>query len=388
MERYRHSPVGQLVPIEVHDIRFEEKLRHWAFVPNPLPPTFAISDATWGKVSDAALALGRLDAATKQLPNPSLLVRPAIRREAISTSALEGTYAALSEVLEAELLGDREVRADVLEVRNYVRAAEHALTLLESRPISVNMIAELQAMLVKGTRGDSYQAGAVRRHQVWIGPKDCPVTEARFVPPPPGDVLIQGLSDWEKWIHGDAPAALIVRVAAGHYQFETLHPFNDGNGRLGRLIAILQLVEDGMLQHPVLYVSPYLEARREEYVAHLAAVSASGDFDRWISFFAQAIRHQADDALARTRRLLELRDQMVAKLRAAKVRGAALPIAESLIGYPFIDVNAAARVGKVSYQAANGAVARLTELGILREVTGNRYGRVFACRDVMRIIEP
>lgn len=380
--------MGELVPIEVDDIRFDTKLRHWAFVPAPLPTTFALQDATWGQVTDAALAIGRLDAATKQLPNPSLLVRPAIRREAISTSALEGTYAALSEVLEAELLGDREIRSDVLEVRNYVRAAEHALRLLESRPISVNMVAELQAMLVRGTRGDSYQAGAVRQSQVWIGPQECPVTEARFVPPPPGDALIQGLSDWEKWIHGDTPAALVVRVAAGHYQFETLHPFNDGNGRLGRLIAILQLVEDGALQHPVLYISPYLEARRDEYVDHLSNVSATGDFDRWIAFFARALQHQADDALTRTQRLLQLREEMVSRLRATRVRGAALPIAESLIGYPIIDVNEAARVGGVSYQAANTAVARLCELGILREITGGSYGRLFACRDVMRIIEP
>ena len=388
MDRYRNSPVGRLVPIEVDDARHDEKLRHWAFVPAPLPATFDLTDATWGEVTDAALAIGRLDAATKQLPNPSLLVRPAIRREAISTSALEGTYAELSEVLEAELLGDREVRSDVLEVRNYVRAAEHALTTLETRPISVNMIAELQAMLVKGTRGDSYQAGAVRQTQVWIGSKHCKVTEARFVPPPPGPTLIEGLSAWEKWIHGDTPKALVVRVAAGHYQFETLHPFNDGNGRLGRLIAILQLVEDGALRHPVLYISPYLEARRDEYVAHLSALSETGDFDSWISFFARALRHQADDALERTQRLLRLREDMVARLRAAGVRGAALPIAESLIGYPFIDVNAAAKVAAVSYQAANTAVARLTDAGILREITGGSYGRLFACWDVMRIIEP
>lgn len=387
-DRFRKSAIGDLVPITVHDARYpDEPFHHFAYVPRPLSPSIPLAEATWNSITEASLALGRLDAATAQLPNPYLLVRPAIRKEAVSTSALEGTYTALTDILESEFLEDDDLPQDVVEVRNYVRAAEQALEAIKTRAIATNLIAELQAVLVKGTRGDSYEAGRVRERQVWIGPKRCKVTESHFVPPPPGETLLDGLRDWEKWIHGDHATNLLVRIAIGHYQFETLHPFNDGNGRLGRLIAILQLVDAGALRHPVLYISPYLEVRKGEYQEHLRSVSATGEYDPWVVFFSEALRVQAEDALTRTERLLTERDRMTAALRTEGARGVSIPIAEALIGYPVITPTAAAAQHGVSYVSANKAIKKLVALGILREVTGRSYARMFLAPRIVSILD-
>lgn len=386
ISRFSDSPIGSLAPITISDPRFDGTFHHYAYVPEPLPEDIQLSSGTWSIINDAALALGRLDAATSQLPNPLLLVRPAIRKEAVSTSALEGTYAEIEELFESEIL-EEHGRGDVQEVRNYVRASELGFKHLEEQPISLPMLTELQKVLVQNTRGATKDAGKVREQQVWIGPKDEPVTHSNFVPPPPGPDLDESLRKWVDWVYKyDNPLPLLVRVAMAHYQFETLHPFTDGNGRIGRLIAILQLVEAGALKHPTLYISPWLERRREDYQEHLRRVSASGDFDPWVAFFGEAIRAQSTDALDRTQRLLELRDSMVSRLRAEGVKGVALPIAEELIGYPVLNPTEASKQHNVSYQAANQAIMKLCELGMLTEMTGRRYARIFGSEEVLRII--
>src|SRR2546423_736869 len=179
----------------------------------------------------ASMSVGRLDFAVKRLPDPGLLVRPALRREAQSTSALEGTYATLEEVLEADYVDEANRRAEVREVLNYVRAAELALDLIQTKPICLNVIAPLQATLVEGTRGDGWDKGRLRESNVYIGERSKGIEASRFVPPPHGDLLVQGMSDWEKWIHADDDYPLLVKIAMAHYQFETLHPFSDGNVR-------------------------------------------------------------------------------------------------------------------------------------------------------------
>lgn len=387
VNRFEGSPVGHLVPITVEDQRFGETFHHHAYVPEPLPRDLDLSSQTWQTVNEAATALGRLDTATTRLPNPLLLVRPAIRKEAVSTSALEGTYTELEEVLESELLGDEDRNTDIREVRNFVVAAERAIELVEERPLATNLICELHAILMDGTRGSSWQNGAVRGTHVWIGPGDAPVTESRFVPPPPGDTLLDGLKEWERWAHGETTdLPLLVRIALAHYQFETIHPFHDGNGRLGRLISMLQLIEARVLKHPVLYISPWFETRREAYHEWLRRVSETGDFDGWVSFFSQAVRDQAADAVDRTEKLLALRDSMISALRQAGARGVALDIAEHLIGFPVTSPTDASSNHGVSYQAANQAISKLTDLGILQEMTGKRYARVFAAPEVLQVI--
>lgn len=387
LEKFASSPAGVLVPIKGQDVRYDEPYDHHAFLPNPLPDCIDLEQETFRALTEATAAVARLDQAAIKLPNPMLLARPAIRREAVSTSALEGTYAALDDVLEADFLGAGEVSASVAEVVNYVRAAELAYEWIEDRPITIGMLRQLQKILVKGTRGDTVDAGNVRSIQVFIGLSAGRVREARFVPPPPGDQLTAGLEAWEAWINARDDIPILVKMALGHYQFETLHPFNDGNGRLGRLVCVLQLAAEGQLRVPVLNLSPWLEARRREYQDHLLHTSMTGNFDPWIRFFSEAVRAQAVLAVERIDALLAWKERALERLREGKVRGVAVRIAEDLIGYPMITPTAASQMYGVSYPAVNTAIRRLESLGLVQERTGRRYARVFAAKDVLRIID-
>lgn len=332
------------------------------------------------------MALGRLDQAGGQLPNPRLLRGPSIRQEAVSTSALEGTYAPFDEVLQADVAGgDTQPSSEVREVLNYVSAAETALDWIVERPITVGMLWELQSILMSGTPADTDHTGRVREVQVVIGPQGSSIADSRFVPPPPGDQLIAGLRDWEEWLEGAGGIDPVVAVALAHYQFETLHPFTDGNGRIGRLIIVLQLMRLGLIREGILTVSPWLEQRRRDYQDHLLAVSKTGKFDPWIRFMAQALEERADRTTAKIEQLVTLQQAMRDLAVAYPLRGVAARIAEDLIGRPAVTPKSAARTYEVSYQAANSAISRLVEAGVLREITGSRYDRVFVSDEVMAI---
>ena len=380
--------MGTLVPIAGTDPRTGRQFSHKAFLPSPLPrATPALAGETWGRVSEASIALGRLDQASRQIPNIWLLLRPSIRREAVSTSALEGTYAPFQEVLEADVAEDEsEPSPAVREVLNYVRMAEVALEWIKERPITVGMLSELQAILVRGTPGGTLDAGRIREIQVVIGAEGSRVEDARFVPPPPGDQLVAGFRDWESWLEEDIGIDPVVSVALAHYQLEALHPFTDGNGRLGRLVVVLQLIRSGVLAEGLLTISPWLEQRRREYQDHLLAISQTGDFDPWVRFMAMALRTQADAATAQSERLLEYQETMRGLARTHPLRGVAARIAEDLIGRPVVTPSAASRIYGVSYQAANSAISRLVHVGVLREATGRHYGRIFVADEVLEII--
>jgi Fic family protein len=332
------------------------------------------------------MEVARLDQAVSQLPNPDILVRPIIRREAVSTSALEGTYVAFDEVLESDFIEEKLLSVEQREVRNYIVATELAVSLLNTYPISRPLIGRIQRVIVRGTSGNTYDAGDLRQRQVCIGAIGKPIEHARFVPPPPGETLAEGFSAWEKWVNAESQIPLIVRLALTHYQFETLHPFADGNGRLGRLISILQLVSEKVLRLPVLNISPWLEQNRQSYLDGLLEVTRTGDYNPWIEFFSRAIEVQAKEGIEQIHNLLEVKEEIVDNLRKAGMRGSGLQIAENLIGYPFIDVPTAKRLIDKSFEAANNAVARLVELNVLREVTGRRQNRLYACDQVMRVI--
>ena len=383
---FRSSPVGSLVRITGWDPRCNEDYDSFAFVPDPLPTKLTLAQETYSAVTDAAVAVARLDQTAFRLPNPSLLARPAIRQEAVSTSALEGTYAALDDVLEADFLNRSQLTASVAEVHNYVEAAELAFDWIRDKPITVGMLEQLQKILVRGTRGDSHDAGRIRTAQVFIGADGGRVDDARFVPSPPGDQLRAGIDAWASWLMAEDTIPLVIKMALGHYQFETLHPFNDGNGRLGRLVCVLQLAHRGELRVPVLNLSPWLEGRRRLYQDHLLAVSATGDFEPWIRFFSEAVRAQAVRGVEKIDSLHDWRDEALARLLDADVRGVAVRIVEDLLGYPLITARPTAERYGVSYQAANTAIRRLVQLGILEERTGRKYGRVFAARRVLNII--
>jgi len=384
---FSKTPVGRLVRITGTDVRFGDDYDHFAFVPNPLPDLLDLNQETYKLVVEASAAIARLDQAAFRLPNPTLLVRPAIRREAVSTSALEGTYAALDEVLEAEFAGTSNVGAAVSEVRNYVTTAETAFEWIKMYPITVGMLESLQKILIAGTPGDGPDAGRLRTKQVFIGSSGRRVSDARFVPPPPGDQLRAGVDAWIDWINRDNSIPLAVKMALGHYQFESLHPFNDGNGRLGRLVCVLQLARAGEMRLPVLNLSPWLERQREAYQNHLLQCSITGRFDDWIQFFCEAMRSQAITAVQKIDRLHDWRDQALIRLREAKVRGVAEKITEDLIGYPMLSVTDTAKRYDVTYIAVNQVIPKLVRHGLIEEWTGKKYGRLFVAREVMEIYQ-
>jgi Fic family protein len=384
LEKLRRSPIGQLVPITgAHRGR---EYSHFAFLPDELPNEVAISPAAWRSLTDAVYALGRLDGAGRRLPNPGLLTRPAIREEAVSTSAIEGTYTTLPSLFESELLQSEErPDQDIQEVLSYVRTAELGFHVIRERGLTLSLIKELHAVLVESDPDvPDDEKGEFRQRQNFIGARDARVEDARFVPPPPGDQLLSGLEAWERWIHRpDVP--FLVRVALGHYQFETLHPFIDGNGRLGRLIAVLMLLEDGALTVPLLNLSPYFERHRDQYEGLLRDVSATGDFDPWTQFFLLAVGTQAQSALSQTEALISLKDETVNMLRSKKVRGIAMQLAEDLIGLPVVTPRLVATKYMVTYQAAAYAIDRLVREQVLTPISRNRR-KLYMAGDVMRIL--
>ena len=386
VDKFIDSHVGRLVPIKGHDGRLDQDFEHFAFVPNPLPATVALGQRTLKLLSEADRAVGALQAMTRLLPRPQLLVRPALTKEAVATSALEGTYAPLVDVLEADYVDDRKKSAEVREVQNYVRAAQQGLKLIKTLPICMRLASQLQATLVRGTRGDEYDAGQIRERQVCIGDRGLGIAESRFVPPPPGQDLQLGIQDWEKWINDDNDIPLLVKAALGHYQFETLHPFSDGNGRIGRLLVTLQLVDAQVIEYPILNLSPWLEPRREAYTDQLLEVSATGDFDPWVAFFAEAVKERALAASNTIDVLLKMRQEFSELLRNDGARGIAVDLAGDLIGYPVLAVTDAVDLYGVAYPTANSAVDRLVRLGLLREVTGGSYNRIFRCDRVLEAI--
>lgn len=382
VEALKQSPVGQLVPINGTDPVTTNVWSYWAFLPADLPEHLDMSAPAVLASAAAGNAVARLDEAVAQLPRPEIIVRPIIRREARSTAALEGTYATFEEVLEADFLDDRHVTEEQREVRNYVSATEFGVTEIGSRRITRTFLGELQSIIVKGTQGETRDAGDIRPHQVAIGARGRPIQDARFVPCPPGDQLAAGMAAWEEWVATPGRMPFVAAMALAHYQFETLHPFSDGNGRLGRLIAILQTMKAGELRWAALNIAPYFESRREAYQDALLEVTITGDFDTWITFFSNGVENQAREGLAKIRTLLQLRDQMVAEVRALR-KGSAVEVAELLIGYPMIDVRTVQWLTGVTFQAANKVVRNLVDDGLLREVTGQKQGRLFVCDRVM-----
>lgn len=395
MKSLHNSPIGRVTPISGHDGRFGEDYHADAFVPDDLPDRVSLSSATWMAMSDAAAELARLDAAASLIPRPQLVARMAMRREAIGTSALEGTYADLTDLFAAEVLPEDDrgshVPPNVREVMNYTRAADAAFAWIQDRPITIGMISELQAQIVRDTTADGPDAGSIRTTQVFIGAKHRRVAEARFVPPPPGDQLRSMCERWVAWLTDPDPCQhiqLIARLAMAHYQFETLHPFTDGNGRLGRLVVVLQMLQEGALRSPVLAVSPWLEERADEYRDHLFAVSETGEWTPWIEFFAEAVATEARSGHDRIMRLLELRDEIGRAVREARPRARlAVEIADDLIAFPILSVADAHRRYGRSNQANRDAVATLVELEVLEPYSKSRYDQLFWSPRVFRAIE-
>ena len=382
----KESPVGTLVPISGPDGRTGEQYEYFAYLAEPLPETVELSAATWTVVARAEAALARLDQAARQVPEPALLRRPALRREAQSTSALEGTFAPLEDVLESDIEERAQLSLEVREILNYVVAAEEAFSWVLERPLTTGLIESLQGILVQRTPGEYSDAGRLRDRHVFIGPRDAAIEEARFVPAPFGDQLKAGFESWIAWV--DSPPAelpAVVQAGMAHYQFETLHPFSDGNGRIGRLLIVLQLMRQGVLRHPILVVSPWFEARRTEYQDALLALSQTGDWNDWVHFFATGVAAAAETTHERVDALISWQEETLLRVREAGISGVAERVAGELIGTPILHAGRVKSHHKVSHQAAMNALRRLAELGIVQEKTRN--GRIsFTASPVVQLL--
>jgi Fic family protein len=347
----------------------------WHFEPRPMPRELSLSAETIMALSAADNALGRLASAGKYLKDPTLFVRPYITREAVASSRIEGTEASLSDVLQAAAVGGDAGHGDVREVQNYIAALDRGLELLPSLPISQRLIADLHSVLMQGVRGRDKRPGELRDLPVYIGSPTDSAETAVFVPPLPPS-LPRLLSDWERFVHDGPRLPILIQCALLHYQFETIHPFMDGNGRIGRLLIVFFLVEKGLLPAPLLYISTYLEEHRREYYDRLQAVRERGEIEQWIQFFLTAVTAQSHDAVERAEELFELRERYREALAGSRSR--ASEVVDLLFDNPFVTARAvSARLG-ITSQGALNLVRSLEARGWLSEVgTFGRGGRVY-----------
>jgi Fic family protein len=351
-----------------------------AFLPVPLPPNPPLRiDDLQAPLAEANLALGRLDGSVLTLPDPDLFVLMYVRKEAVLSSQIEGTQSSLQDLLEAEArIFSPDSPADVREVINYVHAMNYGLEQLVTLPVSVRLIREIHERLLKGVRGHKLTPGELRRIQNWIGPGGCTLNEATFVPAPP-DAVPQALSDLERFLHGKDDLPVLVKVGLAHAQFETIHPFLDGNGRVGRLLITFLLCERGILHKPMLYLSHYFKRHRQEYYNRLQAVRDEGDWEGWLAFFLRGIIDVGAQATETARRILALREQRREQITQSfgRAAGNGLKVLEQLFRTPIVSVKKVQTITNTEFPAANQLVQRLVELGVLKEITGQARNRQF-----------
>ena len=352
-----------------------------AFYPAPLPPKppVKIKGNLQALLSQADRALGRLDGSITTLPNPDLFVMMYVRKEAVLSSQIEGTQSSLQDLLAAEVkvFSDTTPR-DVDEVINYVRAMNHGLARLRELPVSVRLIREIHAILLKNVRGRHATPGELRRSQNWIGPSGCTIAEATFVPPPP-DVVPETLGQLERFLHTEDDLPLLIKIDLAHAQFETIHPFLDGNGRIGRLLITFLLTERGVLQKPVLYLSHYFKRHRQAYYDHLQNIRDTGDWESWLAFFLKGVAEVSNEAAKTARRILQLREshRLAITERLGRAAGNGHKVLEELYEHPVVTVKKVQTITGTTYVAANQLVGRFVELGILEEITGYTRNRRF-----------
>jgi Fic family protein len=358
---------------------------HWAFIPAPLPPDLVYDAALVLALSRADAALSELSGLGRHLPNPHLLIAPYVRREAVLSSRIEGTKTNLADLLleEVEAGASEQADSDVREVRNYVIALEYGIKRLAELPLSLRLVREMHARLMKGVRGDYATPGEFRRSQNWIGTPDSTPATATYVPPPP-EQLMEALSHWEHFLHIRDRIPDLIQCALMHEQFEAIHPFLDGNGRIGRLLITLFLIERGRLSQPLLYLSAYFEAHRQRYYDGLQRVRTDGGWVGWIRFFLTGVTEMAQEGIRRAGGLMELREGFQKRLRE---KPKALALLDHLFVNPYMSVTRAERVLRVSNPTARQAVNTLVKKGMLAEITGRSWGRLYLARPILAAIE-
>lgn len=347
-----------------------------AFFPEPVPRQIQLPQEVMVLLDEATGAVHRLGGVGRLIPNPHLLIGPHLRIEAVLSSRIEGTETDVSQLLryEAGQQPPADEADDAREVRNYVVAMEHGLRRVRGGfPVSIRLLREMHELLLDGVRGQHRRPGELRSSPVWIGGNT--LTDAVFVPPPPREMNM-ALTDLERFLH-EHGLPLLVQLAFAHYQFEAIHPFLDGNGRIGRLLIPLMLVLRGALPEPLLYLSAYFEQHRSEYYDHLLITSQRGDLTPWLRFFLHGVRRQARDAEERTVRLVELQHKMRSELLDEGRPNSVVRLAEHLFSTPILTAPRVESLLSVTRPTAHSAIDALVERGDLHEVTGRERGRIY-----------
>jgi Fic family protein len=355
-------------------------------VPRPLPPEIVWAPSAVSLLSRADRALGELAGIGRALPNPHLLILPFARREAVLSSRIEGTQASLSDLYAYEAAPNSDTIGDVREVFNYVRALEYGIARLNALPLSLRLIREIHERLMHGVRGEHSTPGEFRRSQNWIGPSGCLLNDATYVPPPVEEMRAC-LGEFERFLHTRNDIPPLVQLALIHYQFEAIHPFIDGNGRVGRLIIVMLLCLWELLPQPLLYLSAYFEANRQTYYDLLLSVTHRGTWEEWIRFFLEGVASQASDAIRRSHRIQDLRREYRTRFQATKSSARLLQVVDLLFGAPVLSVNQVREAMDVSFPSANRYVKQLEGAGIIHEITGQSRNRLYRAGDILDAIE-
>ena len=356
-----------------------------AFIPNPLPPKLNWKPDLVHTLSEADLKVGRLAGEGRRLPNPHLLIRPFVRREAVLSSRIEGTQTTLGELLAAEAgaVVDRSPD-DLREVANYVVALEYGIKRLKKLPLSLRLIRELHQKLMTGVRGSHAAPGEFRKTQNWIGIPGSTLVNATYIPPPPSE-LVSCLSEWEKFLH-DRSLPPLAQVALLHYQFEAIHPFLDGNGRVGRLLITLFLVERSILPTPLLYLSAFFEATRRDYYDALLMVSQKGEWERWLQYFLGGVARQAEDALGRAERINRQLNEWRQVIAGVSSKTPS-KLVDLLGANPYLTVKKVAQQLNVAFTTAQRAVEKLEKFSIVQKTSHARRDRVYCAKTLLDILE-
>ena len=377
-ETFKNSTAGKC-------IRTITRPPYWAYVPNPLPPKIIVDWELVNLLSKADRKLEELSGTGQLLPNTHLLIRPLlIRRESVTSSRIENTQSGLEDLFffEADET-EPSPSSDVKEIINYVRAMEYGIKRLEDLPISSRLICEIHEILMKGIRGEHATPGWMRTSQNWIGGRN--LMDATYIPPPVPEMQ-QCFSDLEKYIHSNAKEPALIQCALVHYQFEVIHPFVDGNGRIGRLLITFMLLEKKLLSQPLLYLSDFFERHRNEYYKLLLNVSQKGDWKAWLTFFLNGVRQQSEDALLTIQKLLDLQKRYRTLATGRRVPKVVNRLIDHLFASPVISISALSKTWEIPFPTIQRGVDYLVEKGILREITGGQRNRLFAAHEISNII--
>jgi len=354
-----------------------------SFRPAPLPPQLDTDHEMLALLAEASKALAALDTLATHIPNMNLFISMYVRKEALLSSQIEGTQATLEDVLDP--LIEKNANQNVTDVINYVKATEFALTRMKELPLCNRLLRETHAVLMQGVRGQEKHPGEFRTSQNWIGAQGCSIKNARYVPPNPHD-MIEAISDLEKYMNEDDSLDVLIKAALIHYQFETIHPFLDGNGRIGRLLITLFLLDKQALHSPALYVSYFLKLNRIEYYDRMSEVRQKDNYEQWIKFFLLAVKASADDAVETILKLNALHNKNVALLEKTSRNKTALALFSYIEQNPIIDIGKTAHDLGISFNTASSHIHRLADCRILTQTDNAARKRVYAYEDYLSIL--